>query len=169
MSHPVTATTAKNVTKALELVAAGQTYAQVAKTLHISVRSVQRILSEPLVKQALADLRLVHRVQSIDRARVITPKVYDLLEHAVDAGDYKGTDYAARAALSLEKVGASASGENRPLAQPTQQVVVTVAPGWVKPKPGEATMTSVTSAPAPAHPVIPKELLPAPKPIPRDL
>lgn len=174
MSHPVTATTAQNAAKAAELVASGQTYSQVAKTLHISVRSVQRILSDPLVKQALAQLRLGLRAHALAGAQAIVPAAQAWLREVVEGKtSAKDADALSRALLNLEKVAASASGENKPTFQPAQQVNVMVGPGWVKSKPAQVTVVQTVDAPEAIEgnspPAIPKELLPAPKPIPRDL
>jgi len=86
----------------------------------------------------------------------VTPALHvwlkEVIEGKVDARD---ADMLSRALLNLEKVAASASGENRPQAQPVQQVQVVVAPGWTKAKPGQATVVD-----APALP--PKQYKPSP-------
>jgi hypothetical protein len=149
MSHPITAITPQNITKVLELAASGHTQSAIAKALGISVRSVQRILADPLAKQALADLRLVLRVQALQGAQAIVPDTQTWLAEVVKAKtSAKDADALSRALLNLEKVAASASGENRPQAQPGQQVNVVVTPGWVK-APGQAQATVMQAAPKP--------------------
>jgi Homeodomain-like domain-containing protein len=149
MSHPITAITPQNITKVLELAASGHTQPAIAKALGISVRSVQRILADPLAKQALADLRLVLRVQALQGAQAIVPDAQTWLAEVVKAKtSAKDADALSRALLNLEKVAASASGENRPLTQPAQQVQVLVAPGWVKgPWQGQAKVVEATPKP----------------------
>jgi len=176
MSHPPLSATPAAVITAIEMVAAGHTHEQVGKVLGCSPRTVRRILAPPEVKQALADLRLVLRAKTLQGVQVIAPALHvwlkEVIEGKVDARD---ADMLSRALLNLEKVAASASGENKPTFQPGQQVQVVVHPDWVKSKPAQATVTSVTSTPTlptaaefeaieGKPPAIPKELLPAPKP-----
>ncbi len=97
---------------------------------------MQRMLEDPLVKQAVADLRRAIRVKALEGVQVLTPAIYQRLAATVDHGAAKDIDALSRAALNLEKTAASASGENRPqAAQPPAVVQVAIAPGWGKPKP----------------------------------
>ena len=134
MSHPVVHNTPQNIVKAVELVASGKTHAQTAKVLGCSVSSVKRMLSDPVVKQALADLRAWLRVQALQSAQAIVPAAQEWLREVVEKKtNAKDADALSRALLNLEKVNASASGENRPQAAQQPAVVrVTVLPGWVK-------------------------------------
>lgn len=166
MGHPIVHNTPQNVVKAVELVASGQTYAQVAKVLHCSVRSVRRMLAPPEVKQAVVTLRTALRVKALEGAQAIIPAAQVWLREVVEGRtSAKDADALSRALLNLEKVAASASGENRPQAQPPVTVNVVSAPGWGKPKLGQAIVTSVTAQ----HPAIPKELeAPKPHSIPKE-
>jgi len=133
MGHPVTAITPQNLTKVLELAASGHTQSAIAKTLGISVRSVQRMLSDPLVKQALTDLRLVLRVQALQGAQAIVPAAQAWLAEVVKGKtSAKDADALSRALLNLEKVASSASGENREPKGGASGTVVQIAvlPGW---------------------------------------
>jgi hypothetical protein len=147
MSHPVTAITPANVIKAIELAATGHTQSAIGKVLKISVRSVQRILSEPSRKQAVAELRQVLSAKTVQSVQVVTPALHvwlkEVIEGKVDARD---ADMLSRALLNLEKVAASASGENRPQAQPPVTVNVVSAPGWLKPKPAGTLVEPVSGA-----------------------
>jgi hypothetical protein len=135
MAHPIVHNTPQNIVKAVELTASGQTHAQVAKVLHCSISSVKRMLSDPLVKQALTDLRLALRVQALQGAQAIVPAAQAWLAEVVKGKtSAKDADALSRALLNLEKVAASASGENRQAAQSAQQIKIAVMPGWGAPK-----------------------------------
>jgi hypothetical protein len=183
MSHPVTAATPTAVITAIEMVAGGHTQAAVAKVLGCSVRTVGRILADPAVKQALADLRLVLRAKTLQGVQAVTPGLHVWLKEMVEAKtSAKDADALSRALLNLEKTAASASGENRPQAQLAQQVQVVIQPNLVKIAPGWVKSKQAPAAPSPAAiPALPtaEELAaieasapavpPKPKPLPRDL
>lgn len=151
MGRPIVHNTPQNVVKAVELTASGQTHAQVAKVLHCSVSSVKRMLSDPLVKQALADLRAALRVQALAGAQAIVSDAQKWLAEVVKGKtSAKDADALSRALLNLEKVAASASGENREPKGGGSGVTVQVAvlPGWGAPK-GVTALGPVVPLPGP--------------------
>jgi hypothetical protein len=130
MSHPTTAITPHNVTKALEMAAAGQTQPAIAQALGISVRSVTRMLSEPLAKQRLAELRLAVRVKTLAGCKAIAPPALDWARDLAEKKDNpKGFDQVARGLANLERAASSASGEALAAREaPHQTLNVLIAP-----------------------------------------
>ncbi len=125
-----------SVVKAVELAATGQSHPVIAKVLGCSVRTVDRLLSDPQVKQALSVLRQGLRVKALESAQANATGLQEWLAEVIKAKkDPKAADALSRAILNQEKAVASASGENRPHAQPAQQVEINVAPGWLPKEP----------------------------------
>src|SRR5216683_1254953 len=132
MAHSIVHNTPPNIAKAVELTASGKTHAETAKVLGCSVSSVKRMLSDPLVKQALAELRAALRVQALQGAQAIVPAAQAWLAEVVKGKtSAKDADALSRALLNLEKVASSASGENRePKGGASPTVQIAVLPGW---------------------------------------
>jgi hypothetical protein len=146
MGHPIIHNTPPNIAKAVELTASGKTHAETAKALGCSVSSVKRMLSDPLVKQALAELRAALRVQALQGAQAIVPAAQAWLAEVVKGKtSAKDADALSRALLNLEKVASSASGENRePKGGNSGTVVqIAVAPGWGPPPKDPKVVTAL--------------------------
>lgn len=128
--------------EALAMLAEGLSKPQVAEKLGVSGDTIRRLAKTEENSRLIAQLRESIRVRTLKRVRKLAPKVLELAEgHAGKLGpgkvpvqDSASLDALARAALSLEKVASSASGEALKVAQAQAGVLIQVAP-WASAKP----------------------------------
>jgi hypothetical protein len=123
-------------------VASGQTYAQVAKAVGISVWTVRKIAQEPQTRAFIAACRAVIKEKSAKALLDNTASLADVIGAALKNVDTskvtpKDVDALSRAALNMEKIAASVSGEGREprTAAPTIQLVVKIADYAKNPEP----------------------------------
>jgi hypothetical protein len=116
------------------LVASGQTYAQVAKAVGISIWTVRKIAQEPQTRAFIGACRAVIKEKSAKSLIENTATLDEVIKSALAKVDVskpnpKDIDALYRAALSNEKRAASISGEGREprTAAPTMQLVIKIA------------------------------------------
>jgi predicted transcriptional regulator len=141
-------------TQALALLAEGKTKTEVADLFGVSINVISRLSRVEENSQLIAKLRESTRVRTLKRARKLNPLLADLAqEHAESiAGKPKTVqgatilDALSRAALNMEKVSSSASGEALKLLGQTGGVLIQIAP-WAAAQPQQATATVLESKP----------------------
>ena len=94
--------------------AMGRSAEMSGQILKVGAEIVRGMRNEPLVKQLIEDLRSYLRQASLLRLARVHGGLYDGLEMAIEDGDGKQVDQWSRAAANLERVRASASGEQIP-------------------------------------------------------
>jgi hypothetical protein len=158
MPHALTASTPSNLAAVIQMAGTGLSQAKIAKALGISKKTVWTMLAQPDVATKVAQLRAALRVVLAEGIQAVAPPALDWAKRlAEEQKDPKAFDAVMRGLHAGEKIAASASGENRPQAQPAQQVQVLVAPGWVK-GPWQAQAKVVDAASTPALPVKPSHI-----------
>lgn len=113
-------------------VASGEKKADLAARLNCAAATISRTLKEPEVERMVKQFRAAHRVQNVEGAQRVVAKVWDRIDEQSEvAGDPKSLDLYTRAALNMERIAASASGELKPVTQVniTQQTANVVAEG----------------------------------------
>ncbi len=98
--------------KMVRMRAEGASQQRIANETGVSRTLVRDYLAKPEAQDALTAAR--SRVRSIvmKRADRLVSGTLDVVQHSIDARDAKSLDASARAALSLEKLTQSASGES---------------------------------------------------------
>ena len=152
MSHP--ALTPVQQTEAIALLAGGHTPSMVASLMGVSHSTITRLAKKEAHSQLLSQLRESIRLRTLKRLKKVGPQLVDKLSQHVEALPTKGkvspqdaaaTDSLARAALGLEKIAASASGELMKAQTAAAGVVVQIAP-WATSTP-QATVIQPLSPP----------------------
>lgn len=142
-------------TEALALIANGHTQTQVANKFGVSMDVIHRLVKKSENSQKIADLRESIRVRTLKRLKKLQPLIVDLTQSKADqlvdkpvvtVQDAATLDALSRAALNMEKVASSASGEALKLAQAQGGVSITIAP-WASAKAPEATVIDVSPSP----------------------
>lgn len=116
--RPRTATSGRNEQLAVTLHLQGHENAGIAKALDISRDSVSLILNRPHVKEFMAQAREAAKAVVLAGVVQTQAKAMQWLDQvATKKDDPKAFDAVARGIQSLERTGASASGETRPQVQ----------------------------------------------------
>src|SRR5690349_2886376 len=98
----------------LSLMGAGLTAVEVAKVTGLHPQTVRKFVkSDPKHAEVIIRVRETTKIASSEALQRLNPKLWDRLDGALKDGAAKDVDALSRAALNLEKVGASVSGENR--------------------------------------------------------
>lgn len=140
------------------MLAEGLSKPQVAAKLGVSAETIRRLAKTEENSRLIAALRESVRVRTLKRVRKLAPKVLDLAQaHAEKLGpgkvpvqDSASLDALARAALSLEKVASSASGEALKVAQAQAGVLIQVAPWAAAHPPATAQVLDLAGETDPA-------------------
>jgi transcriptional regulator with XRE-family HTH domain len=141
--------------KAAAMVAAGMTRKEVGQALGISNATIGRWLSEAESREIVAATRSQIRANTTESVLALAPKVANRLDAVLNSDelDAKSVDALSRSMLNLEKVSASAAGENRAPAGGGELRVV--FPQWarsgVQPEAQPALQRVVDVAPQPAQ------------------
>jgi hypothetical protein len=117
--------------KAMALVGAGYTKKSIAEFLGISTDAILAWQKDEEYNHVVTTVRQAMKKNTIERAEKLNPKLLDRLEKTIDKGDAKDVDALARAAVALEKVAASASGENKQTATGGKMELTIKFPEWV--------------------------------------
>ena len=142
-------------TQALALIAEGKTKTEVAELFGVSLNVISKLSRTEANSQLIAKLRESIRVRTLKRSRKLTPSILDLTQAHADSlvdkpklsvQDAATLDALSRAALNLEKVSSSASGEALKALGQTGGVLIQIAP-WAAANPVQATATVVESKP----------------------
>ena len=142
-------------TQALALIAEGKTKTEVAELFGVSLNVISKLSRTEANSQLIAKLRESIRVRTLKRSRKLTPSILDLIQAHADSlvdkpklsvQDAATLDALSRAALNLEKVSSSASGEALKALGQTGGVLIQIAP-WAAANPVQATATVVESKP----------------------
>ncbi len=132
--------------KIIAALATGMTAQEVARAFGVHRATVYRLAKKGDNPELLAELRLQMRVKILEALAEATPEVLEWLGELVrnPTSSARDIDALSRAALSLEKVAASVSGENRAVQQRPEkgEVKVVVAPFM----PAEASQPRVIDA-----------------------
>lgn len=108
--------------QAVALSAQGMTRSQIAATLNVSAESIKKDLEKPKSREDLKRLRDEFRSYVMERTQQgLIQGTMGVVQQAIGEGDAKSLELATRAAVNLDKLTASASGE-------TQKVEVTGLP-----------------------------------------
>lgn len=135
-------------TQALALIAEGKTKTQVAEMFDVSVNVISKLAKQEQNSQLIAKLRESTRVRTLKRLRKLNPAIVDLTQAHADSlvdkpkltvQDAATLDALSRAALNMEKVASSASGEALKALGNTGGVVIQIAP-WAAAQPQQATV-----------------------------
>lgn len=102
---------------AATLRARGADIHEIATALEFSYQRARHLLKRVDVQQLITKFREVHRVQTVERAADMTPRVFRRMEQAINDTDPEAVAQVkdlAKTVLDLERVAASASGELKP-------------------------------------------------------
>jgi hypothetical protein len=113
--------------KIVAAVASGLTYRQTASALGVSKSSIERVMKKQHNRELLLSIRADIRAITIEHIEHIQPKLLDRLEQEVETGNPRDIDAVSRAVLNMEKIAASASGEQRRQEPGKTEVVVRFA------------------------------------------
>ncbi len=95
----------------------GKEIAQIAAGLECSYQRARLLLKRPDVQSLMTKFREQHRLQTLEKAADMTPRIFRRMGHAIDdtnpaaVGQVKDL---VKSVLDLERVAASASGELKP-------------------------------------------------------
>jgi hypothetical protein len=92
----------------------GLSQERIAQALDVSKSYVQTILRRPDVGELATSYRQAIIVQQMAHVVSLNDKAWTAADAALSAGDTRGFDAVTRGLAAMEKIAASASGENRP-------------------------------------------------------
>ena len=90
----------------------GKTPVQISHAMGIPQRTIQSVLERPEAQEALNAARMRAKLAVMDRAERVVNGTLDVVEKAIRDEDAKALDMSTRAALNLERLTQSASGES---------------------------------------------------------
>jgi len=135
--------------KIISASAGGLTIREIAKALDISRSTVGRVLARGDTWAVVSRVREQIRVTVADSLATVQPLALTRVHEALAAEKViaKDVDALSRAALNLEKIGASVSGENRqPVVAPGKVEVTINLPEWAAPLPIEGQVLDAEPA-----------------------
>lgn len=118
--------------RVLTMLGSGASAEETGKALGLHPQTVRAFAKQPDHKRVIGELRETNKVTAAAAIQRLAPSLWDRLEQALASGAARDVDMLSRAALNLEKVGASVAGENKPVpAAPT--AIQVVFPSWAPP------------------------------------
>lgn len=98
---------------ALGMNAAGVTQAKIAKVFNTTHQAVENALATiPDHREQVLEIRAKLKLMKMQKSDRVESRMWDRLEQEVDKGDARDVDAISRALGAVEKIQASASGEN---------------------------------------------------------
>lgn len=116
MKRPLTPPAARESRRAnaVSLTAQGMTQRQVAATLNVTQATIRHDLEKPRSQEDLKRLRDQFRSFVMERTQAgLIQGAMNVVQGAINDGDAKSLELATRAAVNLDKLTASASGESQ--------------------------------------------------------
>lgn len=104
--------------KAVQMRKAGYTRTEIARTVGVSAATIAADLTSPKSREELTAYRQQIRQEVMERTLPLVKGTLDVVQQAISDRDAKSLELSTRAAVNLDKLTASASGE-------TQKVEVT--------------------------------------------
>lgn len=97
--------------KAVEMRKAGYTRKEIARTVGVAECTVAKDLTSPKSREELTAYRHAIRTQVMEKTGPLMDGTLKVVQASIEAGDAKSLELSTRAAVNLDKLTASASGE----------------------------------------------------------
>lgn len=96
------------------MAAAGMNAHEIGRAMLLARTTIDDQIKSPELQARLQRWRELFRAQALEQAQGIQIKAWTLANQALDEGDAKSFDAVTRGISAMERVAASASGENKP-------------------------------------------------------